>query len=233
MNIGEWIKSHPYEAGAIGVVGLVVVYYFFFSGGSSSGSSDLSSYYNAQAASAQAGEQQQALYDELQAASQYNTTQAGIASTAGSTQQQIAQIQATAQTQQTQITAHSANVQAQAQAQSADVAARQATKLGVAQSNDALTAVLAGTSPAVLGSQNYQAFLTALTGGGTPAGGTATTGIYGQSAGTPGFQASLIQDIAAPGLFGAPGNSAWTTPSYNDIVAGNTSINPNTFQLAA
>lgn len=218
MDIGAWIKEHPYEAGGIGVVTLVILYYWFFSGSSSSGSSDLASYYNAAAAQTAAGAQQQALQSQLAAASQYYTTQGQVATTTSANDLAAQQAIATAQVQ-----------EAQAQAQAADVAARTAAKVGIVQANDALTAVQAATTPQVLASNDYLAFLAAFAGtqSATPtfatagASGTSSTnlvsgiattggGIYGQALAVgPGANALFPASIS-PGAFGAPGTPSGT-----------------------
>lgn len=217
MDIGAWIKEHPWEAGGIGVVVLVILYYWFFSGSSSSGSSDLSSYYNAEAAQAAAGAQQQALQSQLAAASQYYTTQGQVATTTSANDLAAQQAIATAQVQ-----------EAQAQASAAEVTSRQNALVGVTQANDALAAVQSQTTPTVLASQDFLAFLSAfsganyMTGTGFAAGGaqgTSTTnlasgiattggGIYGQALAVgPGANA-LFPSVVNPGNFGAPGSAA-------------------------
>jgi hypothetical protein len=163
-KITAWIKSHPYESGALALVGAIGLYLVFksSSGGtaaSSSTNSAASDYYNAQLQAAQITASQTAQQNALQAQEYTSQLNASVSNTTTAAQLAAIQDQDSSAVQSAQIAANSNNVTSTL---AADVANSQvAAQVTEAQitgdvTNNATNAQLAAISDQIQGQVDSQ-----------------------------------------------------------------------------
>lgn len=113
-RLKEWIKEHPYLAGVIGVLAVVLIYFLFFRGSSTgttaSTDNGLSAYYDAEAQATQAADALQAYQYQANAQAGQTAAQLQAVTTNDATQIQLAQIASGSQDYQNTLAAQVASL---------------------------------------------------------------------------------------------------------------------------